>query len=63
VKHEEPGGARMRGSGGSVQRSVIGAPQCRHRNGCGEGVLARASVEAAARVAGGAFSSARAVAR
>jgi len=45
VKHEEPGGARMRGSGGSVQRTVIGAPQCRHRNGCGEGLLARASVE------------------
>lgn len=35
----------MRGSGGSVQRTVIGAPQCRHRNGCGEGLLARASVE------------------
>ena len=39
----------MRGSGSSVQRMVIGAPQCGHRNEGVEGVLG--SVEAAAGVA------------
>lgn len=58
----------MRGSGGTMPTSIIGVPQCRHRNGCAaEGMLESASAEAEhagiTGAAGGACNSSRAVAR
>lgn len=67
-EHGESGGARMGGSAGTMQTTVIGEPQCRHRNECGTEGLSEAAppeLEAGGEIgaADGVCSSARAVAR